>query len=343
MLYALLVTNDDILAAQFQKMTAVTQSELLVVDAITSELLVGAYRVFVDQSSEIVPFSHQHVVILAPENVSSRTWELALKLNAQHVEVLPSQTDWILEHLVPPAQTRAHVVGITPVVGGAGASTVACALAAQYVQQGLKVCLVDADPVGGGLDVLLGSEHAPGMRWSDISALHGSVSSEELFNSLVVSNGIHVVAHKRGQFDLSTNQIQALIESVASACDVVLVDTPRLAEEFAQQVFENCDDLLLVMPTTVQASSLVTSMRTYLDGKQCGLVIRQIPGSGLTAVGVAQAVELPLRASLPTDARIVEQVEQGLGLGHVTMGTFSRSIKQLSSTIEREDENGIAA
>jgi secretion/DNA translocation related CpaE-like protein len=335
--YALLVTRDEILAAQFHKMCAVTQSDLVVVDAVTPEEIAGAYRVFIDHNVSLEQFSHNHVVILAPEGVSAKTWQLALQFDAEHVEVLPNESDWLIEHVVPPIQSRAHVVLVTPAVGGAGASTVACALAAQYAAQGVKVCLIDADLRAGGLDVLMGCEQAPGMRWADIENLQGSVHGAELFDSLVVSHGIHVLAPKRGQFDSDTSQMLTIIETLASSCDVVLVDAPRVAEELIQSLVTLSDDVLLVMPTTVQASSLVTSVKERFAEVRCGLVVRQVPGSGLTPIGVAQAVDIPLRTTLPTDARIVEQVEQGLGLTHVTLGAFSRSINQLSTSLERDD------
>ena len=342
MTHALLITTDEILAAQFHKMCAVTQSELVVAHQVTPHDIADAYRVFVDQNSELEPFSHDQVVILAPETSSARTWSLALQLNAQHVEVLPSETNWLLEHLVPPTKLRAHIVAITPVVGGAGASTVACALAGQYATQGLKVCLVDADPRAGGLDVIMGCEQASGMRWVDLVDLEGSVDGAEIYQSLIITRGVHLVAPKRGQFDVEASGITSVIETVATACDVVIIDTPRLSDDMTAQLHSVSDDLLLVMPTTVQASSLVTAHRESLSRNRCGLVARQIPGSGLTPVAVAQALDIPLRASLPTDARIVEQVEQGLGLTHVTLGSFSRTINQLSTAIERDDVSRIA-
>ena len=335
--YALLVTRDEILAAQFHKMCAVTQSELIVVDALTPEEIAGAYRVFVDHNIVLEQFNHNHVVILALDGVSAKTWQLALELDAEHVEVLPSETDWLIEHVVPPIQSRAHVVLITPVVGGAGASTVACALAGQYASQGAKVCLVDADLGAGGLDVLMGCEQTPGIRWADIASVQGAVNGGELFDSLIISQGIHVLAPNRGQFDIDASHILTTIETLTSACDVVLIDAPRMTEELTQSLGALSDDVLLVMPTTVQASSLATAVKERFADIRCGLVVRQVPGSGLTPIGVAQAVDIPLRVTLPTDARIVEQVEQGLGLTHVTLGAFSRSINQLSTSLERDD------
>lgn len=337
-MHALLLTADDILAAQFHKMCAVTQSELVVTQDPTPEDLAGAYRVFVDQTLSASPFVHASVVVLANENVSTQTWQLALSLNAEHVEVLPSASDWLVEHLVAPTDAHARTIVVVPAVGGAGASTLACALSSHYVQRGLKVCLIDADPRAGGLDVLMGCEQASGLRWSDVTSIQGEVPAQELLNSLILNDGIHLLTYRREHFETHYADIARMHKALSTVCDVVVIDAPRLTEELAQQLIADSDSTLIVTPTTVQASSVITSVRSSLTTVGSVLVARQIPGSGLTAVGIAQALEIPLMATLPTDARIVEQIEQGLGLGHVTLGAFTRSVNQLCSALELNND-----
>jgi secretion/DNA translocation related CpaE-like protein len=338
MTYALLLTADDILSAQFHKMCAVTQSELVITQDPTPEALAGAYRVFVDQTLAVPPFVHASVVVLANENVSAQTWQLALSLNAEYVEVLPSTSDWLVEHLVAPSDMHARTIVVVPAVGGAGASTLSCALSSHYVQRGLKVCLIDADPRAGGLDVLMGCEQASGLRWTDVTSIQGEVPAQELLNSLIVSNGIHLLTHRREQFQTDYADIARMHKALSSVCDVVVIDAPRLTEEVTKQLIADCDSTLIVTPTTVQASSVITSVKPALAAAGSGLVVRQIPGSGLTPVGIAQALEIPVLATLPTDARIVEQIEQGLGLGHVTLGAFTRSVNQLCSSLELNND-----
>ena len=67
----------------------------------------------------------------------------------------------------------ALTVGVIGGRGGAGASTLACALAVTAARDGRRTMLVDGDPLGGGLDVLLGGEQAGGLRWPDFAASRG--------------------------------------------------------------------------------------------------------------------------------------------------------------------------
>ena len=61
----------------------------------------------------------------------------------------------------------ASVVGVVGAGGGAGASTVAAGLAAANARRGRQSLLVDADPLGGGIDLLMGCEGVPGLRWPE--------------------------------------------------------------------------------------------------------------------------------------------------------------------------------
>ena len=76
---------------------------------------------------------------------------------------------------------RGWLVAVGGSCGGAGASTVATALALAAAP---GVLLVDADPWGGGLDLLLGAERADGLRWPDLTGLRGRVAGDALLAAL---------------------------------------------------------------------------------------------------------------------------------------------------------------
>ena len=58
--------------------------------------------------------------------------------------------------------------------GGAGATTLACALAVTAARAGRRVLLVDGDPLGGGIDLVFGGEGDRGLRWPDLEAARGA-------------------------------------------------------------------------------------------------------------------------------------------------------------------------
>ena len=73
------------------------------------------------------------------------------------------------------------VIGVSSGCGGAGASVFAAVLAACADPPAL---LLDADPTGGGLDVLLGCEQLPGPRWPDLRLRGGTLDPAGLLAAL---------------------------------------------------------------------------------------------------------------------------------------------------------------
>ena len=68
--------------------------------------------------------------------------------------------------------------------GGAGASILAGGLAVTAVRAGHRTLLVDADPLGGGLDLLLGWEDVDGLRWPALAGADGRVDPPALLRAL---------------------------------------------------------------------------------------------------------------------------------------------------------------
>src|SRR4051794_4109889 len=98
------------------------------------------------------------VVVVTGGELPAAEWARAVELGAERVAELPVDEAWLLGRVA--AAVRAPVergwsVAVGGSCGGAGASTVAAALA---VASAPGVLLVDADPWGGGIDLLLGAE-----------------------------------------------------------------------------------------------------------------------------------------------------------------------------------------
>src|SRR6185312_17116098 len=93
---------------------------------------------------------------------------------------------------------RVHsMIGVIGGNGGVGASTFAAVLAWAAVSG----VLVDLDPVGGGVDVLLGIERAPGARWSGLRLDGGRLAPEVLTAGLPRWAGVPVLAADRSPPD----------------------------------------------------------------------------------------------------------------------------------------------
>src|SRR4051794_9015027 len=114
-------------------------------------------------------------------------WRFAVSLGAEQVAVLPMDEPAVLRGVLSAGAVSggAAVVACVPASGGAGASTVAVGLALAAARRGTDTLLVDTDPTGGGLDLLLGAEHAPGLRWPDIAALGTDTPADAILDRLV--------------------------------------------------------------------------------------------------------------------------------------------------------------
>ena len=78
----------------------------------------------------------------------------------------------------------APVLAVVGGRGGAGASVFAAALAVTAVRDGERALLVDCDPLGGGLDLVLGAEDVGGLRWPEIGVGGGRVPAAALHAAL---------------------------------------------------------------------------------------------------------------------------------------------------------------
>ena len=132
-----------------------------------------------------------------PASSRPTEWASAVELGAERVAVLPDDESWLLARAAAAVRSpveRGWLVAVGGSCGGAGASTVATAVALAAAP---GVLLVDGDPWGGGLDLLLGAERADGLRWPDLAGLRGRVAGDALLAALPEVAGVHVLAHSR--------------------------------------------------------------------------------------------------------------------------------------------------
>ena len=135
--------------------------------------------------------------------------------------------------VVLPPPTQAHVdtalesglVCCSSVSGGIGLSTLSAMVARQVASRGPSCALVDADFRAGGLDVLLGLENEPGLRFGDIEAPIGRIEGEALERGLPHWDGVSVLAHHPWDGDEpQVWEVQAALSALNRVHDIVLVD-----------------------------------------------------------------------------------------------------------------------
>lgn len=254
------------------------------------------------------------VVVVSGAELPAAEWAAAVELGAERVAVLPRDEAWLVARAAAAVRSpveRGRLVVVGAACGGAGASTLAAGLAVAAGPGGL---LVDGDPWGGGLDLLLGAERADGLRWPELTGLRGRVDGEALLAALPDAGGVCVLAASRSlPAPVPEPALLAVVEAARSVGTPVVVDLGRPGTSGGgEAVLADADLALLVVPARLRAATaarlLVEAPGTGWSGAQ--VVVRPVPG-GLSTDEVADLVGRPVLAEFRHDRSAVPRAECG--------------------------------
>ena len=250
------------------------------------------------------------VVVVSTAELPAADWATAVELGAERVARLPADEAWLLSRCAAAARSPVEagwLVAGGGSCGGAGASTVATALAGAAAPGSL---LVDADAGGGGLDLLLGAESVEGLRWPELAGLRGRVAGDALLASLPETDGVHVLAASRSRAaPLPPEALLAVALAGRTGGTPVVVDLPRGERALAEPVLAEADLAVLVVPARLRAAS---AARLLLDGawSSAVVVLRSMPG-GPSRQEVADVLGRPVFAELGHDRSAAPRGERG--------------------------------
>lgn len=246
-------------------------------------------------------------MLVGRDQDSPEVWRRAVEIGAEYVLRLPDAESWLVDQIANAAEgvgRPALTLGVIGGRGGAGASTLACALAVTAAAAGHRTMLIDGDPLGGGIDVLLGGERAEGMRWPDFAHSKGRVGGGALEESLPALHGLRVLSWGRDDWVVIPPQaMRAVLAAARRLGGVVVVDLPRRVDEAVAEALAQVDLGLLVVPgelRAVAAAQRVASMAGVVLG-DLRVVARAPYAAGLDERWVAQAMGLPLAGELPLE------------------------------------------
>ncbi len=255
-------------------------------------------------------------VVLVGHAPTPEDWQRAVTLGAEHVVCLPDAERWLIDRLADSGEgtpRNGAVVAVVGAGGGAGASTFAAGLALAAASRSLRVLLVDADPVGGGLDVLLGIEDAPGVRWPDLADTRGRLSAASLDQALPHVGGVAVLSSGReGATSLAAESLTAVLDAGERGFDLVIVDLPRQLDQAGEVALARVDEALLVSVNRVRSTAAAARVAAVLQSRcaSVGLVLRS-DAKGVSEDAVRAALSLPIRASLPHVPALASRADNG--------------------------------
>ena len=158
--------------------------------------------------------------------------------------------------------------------------------------------LLDGDPLGGGLDVLLGGETARGLRWPDLAGARGRVSGAELARALPALkrlSALSCLSWDRGDtLTVPPEAMRSVLAAARRRGGLVVVDVPRHLDAAAGQALQQSDLALLVVPAELRAVAaadrVASAARMRLGDVRA--VVRPVRAGGLPAHRIARGLRL---------------------------------------------------
>ncbi|RKN48418.1 septum site-determining protein Ssd [Micromonospora endolithica] len=245
-------------------------------------------------------------------------WEVADLVGAEHVAVLPAAEPWLVDRLAEcgadDSAGEARLVAVLGGRGGAGASVLAGGLAVTAARSRLRTLLVDADPLGGGLDLVLGWEQLDGLRWPALTDAEGRVDAPALVRALPRRGDLVMLSWDRGDpLPLPAEAMAATLAAARRGRDFVVVDLPRRLDDAAVTALQSVDRAFVVVPAELRATAAAARVVAAAAPHCADLaVIVRGPAPGrLKAAEVARALGLPLAGTLRPEPALCRELERG--------------------------------
>lgn len=322
----LIVTRDPVLTEQLLRLCAAAAVTPEVVsdvrDARRGWRHAACVLVGDDLSGDVAAIGlpkRSEVVLVSSGPDSVATWQHGVELRADHVAMLPDAEGWLVDRLsdcLETSVTSCLTVGVMSACGGAGASTLAAALAAVASRRRVRTMLIDADPLSGGVELAVGCEDVDGLRWPQVASTHGRVSAAALRAALPKTGDLAVLSWDRGgDVSVDAATMLSILSAARRGSDLVVVDLPRRLDDAASAALTSCDVLVVVTTSGVRATAGAGRLLTLLRS-QCSdirLVVRSRARADLDAETLSETLRVPLLATIPTKRAVERSIEEGLG------------------------------
>lgn len=257
----------------------------------------------------------RHVLLVGRTEPDPADWQAAIAVGAQHLLTLPDQDAELVAALTEAAESaridhrRGPVVAVIGGRGGAGASLFAAALA----HSAGEALLIDVDPDSGGLDLLMGAESAPGLRWPDLAVQGGRLGYPALRDALPRCGPVSVLSSGRGGATVPASALAAVIDAGCRAGVTVVCDLPRQDSAAVETALHAADLVVLVSSADVRSCAAAAATGAWIaaTNPNVALVVRGPAPGGLGPRDVARIIDIPLVAWMRPQPRIAQTLELG--------------------------------
>ena len=281
-------------------------------------LVVVGGDIAAEVSQGYVPRREGVVLAVRAPVEASATWHAAAQLGADQVATLPEAETWLIDRFATVGvrhRESAPVVGFVSGCGGAGSSSLAAAVAVAGQGRGRTVTAIDLDPLGTGLEVMLGADNPEGLSWADLANTRGRLRGDVVRASLPELADIRVLGWANSTpLPLAAGSVGAAIDGLARSCELVVVDFSRTFGEAAAEALCRCRLVVLTCPRTtvaVASASRLLSLGQLAD-QPVEVVARGPSPSGISGEDVAETLGLPLLCEVPADPGVCRRLERGL-------------------------------
>jgi len=349
----LLITADDVLLDELLRLAAAAGATPEVARDLSTALRAWSRAPAVVVGSDLLtglarmgPPRRPTVHVAGWGSAGEDVFRSALAVGAEHVIELPDGAPWLTALLTDLGDTpggRGLTLGVVGGSGGVGATTLACALGQAASATGAAV-VVDMDPLGPGIDRVLGMEELPGVRWPDLAATTGRLGSRSLREALPRRGDLGVLSFARGSGRHETVPEPTVVREVLSAAarghQTVVLDLPRGSG--GAELVSRCDEVLVVVsPSIGGVASAVRLVDSLLDrwrtagqrglSGESGHVALVVRGAGAGPDVVSRAIGLPVRAVMGDQRGLAEAIDLGLGPLRSRRGPLARAAAEVLS------------
>jgi secretion/DNA translocation related CpaE-like protein len=340
----LLVSADPLLVADVQRLCAAAgvMPEVVRDSAHALRLWASAPVVLVGEDCATAlaassPPRRQRVHVLGRSPVGDAMFRDALGVGAETVAGLPASETWLVELLTDVGDGSAApgvTIGVIGGSGGAGATVFAAALSQMATGVG-RTLLVDADPIGAGIDRVLGLESTDGVRWDSMLQTTGRLSSRSLREALPRTGQLSVLTWPTDRpATLQAFAMREVLSAGRRGFDTVVVDLPRHRDTVIDETISRCDHVVLVSTLTVPGVSSAARVAHRLpEATPARHLVTRGGRGGVAPESVSRLLRIPLLAAMADQRGLDEAINLGAGPARSRRGTLARAARSAATAL----------